>query len=218
MLISPTEPKMLRDLGKVDSLPEKYGCDFLYASKVGFVGVQRKEVGDLVASVQTGRLQEQLAKMKQLDRGVVLIEGDAKWTNEGMLVGNSYWTMSQHLGVIWSIQLDSFWIASTNSLTHTAKWLELFGRWLALNKTEGLARRQKVKASWGTRDNRDWAIGVLSQIDGISLEFAGRIYDKFGMPIKWTISAEELMTVEGIGVKRAEKMMGCLSASPLTNM
>lgn len=216
MLISPTEPKILRDLGKVDMLPERYGSDFLYATKAGLVGVQRKEVGDLISSVQSGRLQEQLAKMKQLSRGVVLIEGETRWTNENLLVGNSYWTLSQHLGVTWSIQLDNFWIASTSSLTHTANWLTLFGKWLRLNKTVGLARRQKVKA-WGNRDSRDWAVGVLSQIDGISLELAGRVYDKLGLPIQWTVTEDELMTVEGIGLVRAEKMIKCLSVSNQMN-
>lgn len=209
MLVSPSEPRLLRELGKVDQLPEKYGCDFLYASKAGLVGVQRKEVGDMVSSVQSGRLQEQVAKMKQLDRCVLLLEGEVNWTSEGLLVGPNYWTVSQHYGVMWSLQLEQCWIAWTSSLQHTATWLVLFGKWLSLNKTEGLARRQKTKASWGTKDSRDWAIGVLSQIDGISLELAGRIYDKWGLPVKWTVTVEELMLVDGIGFKRAEKMMKC---------
>lgn len=215
MIVSPTEPKVLRDLGRVDLLPENYGCDFLYATKIGFVGVQRKEISDLVASVQTGRLQNQLAKMKQLERGVVLIEGEVRWTNEDILVGNSYWTLSQHLGVLWSIQLDNFWIASTSSLQHTTKWLALFGRWLALNKTEGLVNRQKVKSSWGTKDSRDWVIGVLSQFDGINHVLAGRIYDTLGVPFKWTVTADELTAVDGIGKKKAERMIRCLSPLPV---
>jgi len=67
MLVAPTEPMTLKALGTVSLVPEDYGSDFLWASPVfGLVGVQRKEASDFVASVMDGRLDKELAQMKQL--------------------------------------------------------------------------------------------------------------------------------------------------------
>ncbi len=52
MLISPTD-RDLHQLGKVSSLPEKWGCDVLIRTSDKWIGVQRKELKDFITSVPT---------------------------------------------------------------------------------------------------------------------------------------------------------------------
>lgn len=214
MLVSPTEPKSLHSLGKVSLKPERFGADFLIASPLGLIGVQRKEIDDLVASIQVGgRLQEQLAKMNQLSIKVVLLEGVVSWTTDGMLNGRSKWTRSQHFGSIWSMQLQGCWIGQTPSLQESGTFLSMLERWaLRRSNHDGLRRRPKTQSQWGSRDNRDWAVGLLSQIDGVGLDRAEKIYDKVGMPLIWDprIEWSEVLEIDGIGVKTVSKIMGCL--------
>lgn len=211
MLISPTEPKQLRDIGTTSLRPESYGADVLMLSRAGMVGIQRKEIDDLVSSIQVGgRLQEQLAKMNQLDIKIVLIEGRPQWTTDGYLQSRGTWTRKQHLGTIWSLQLMGFWVWEIASLAASVSILPSFEIWLKRDHG-GLRVRPKV-AAWGTRDNKDWAVGVLSQLPGVSMKRAEAIYDKVGLPLMWNpnVPIDALLEIDGIGEKTVEGIIKCL--------
>lgn len=214
MLISPSEPAPFKALGKVSMRCEQYGADFMFVSPLGLIGIQRKEIDDLIQSIQIGgRLQEQLAKMNQLSIKVLLIEGATSWTTDGNLQSRHQWTQSQHYGVMWSAQLQNCWIGQTGSMQDSVDYLRRLERW-ALRKSnhDGLVRRPKVSALYGTRDSKDWAVGLLSQIDGIGLDRAGKIFDKVGLPLVWDerIGWEEILEIDGIGVGTVEKIVKCL--------
>src|SRR3974390_1283048 len=135
MLVSPSEPPELRALGPTSTLCEQRGVDFLFASTLGPVGVQRKEISDLLASVYDGRLAREVAQMAALPYKVVLCEGETRWTTDGFLLStNRGWTRSQHDGLLWSLQLHGCWLASTSDLDDTVAWLARFERW-CLKKT-----------------------------------------------------------------------------------
>lgn len=213
MLVSPTEPKLLRTLGKTSLVPESYGVDFLFTSPVfGLVGVQRKEIKDLVASVNDGRLAKELAQMKALGQAMIVIEGKPQWSNDGsMITSFSRWTIAQHLGTMWSMQLAGYWIATSASVDETSVLLSLFGRWIEKSRHVGLVSRPKPKDEFGRAGNRDWGIHLLQSFQGIGAEVAGRIYDHFdGVPLRWTVSEMDLLDVEGIGKTRAKSLMRSL--------
>lgn len=194
-------------------LPEKYGADILFLSHLGLVGIQRKEIDDLVSSIQVGgRLQEQLAKMNQLDVKILLVEGDPSWTTDGVLQSRSHWTLAHHNGTLWSVQSMGFWVGQTKSMTQTCAWLKMLEVWLR-KRHDSLLRRPKVKPTWGDRDNKDWSIGILSQLPGVSLKRAEAIFDKVGLPLVWDqrIPIDALLDIDGIGEKTVEGILKCLS-------
>lgn len=217
MLISPAEHNFLAKLGKVSSVPERYGADFLLNSAdLGSVGVQRKEVNDLIASVRDGRLAREVAMMKALGQGVFVIEGELRWTSDGVLLSRQEWTRAQHYGVLWSLSLDGYWIFSTASMEETFFFLSTFTRWLKVPSSKHRSTRTRPgpigKATWGKADNRDWGVHILQGFDGIGYDLACRIWDKFnGLPLRWDVSAEELSTVAGIGKIRAERLIAALT-------
>lgn len=215
MLVSPAEPKQLRDIGLTSSVPERFGVDFLFNSPMcGSVGVQRKEVSDFVASAYDGRLVKELAQMKPLGLAVLLIEGRIQWTNDGNLLhSRAKWTRAQHLGSLWSIRLQGYWIDSTDSMPETIAWLSSFVKWTSKDRHTGLKSRPgpSVNSVWGKADSRDWAIHLLQGFPGIGAETAGSMYDHFGgVPLTWTVDEKDLLQVKGVGRGRAKQLVESL--------
>ncbi|HXA30940.1 MAG TPA: ERCC4 domain-containing protein [Acidimicrobiales bacterium] len=214
MLISPAEPSSIRALGTVSSRCEERGVDILLpAYNLGPVGVQRKEISDLLASVYDGRLSREIAQMAQLRVKVLLIEGRIRWTTDGFLLSsNRSWTRSQHDGLIWSAQLQGVWIASSSDLDDTIQWLQRFSRWCLKRTHTGLLGRVGPKAGeWGQVGSQEWAMHLLQGFNALGPERAERIYEHFGtVPLAWTVTEKDLCEVESIGPKTAQKLIEAL--------
>ena len=212
MLVSAAEPASLRTLGTYSPLPESLGVDFLIPCPIGMVGVQRKEIHDLIASRADGRLSRELAQMKQLDVAILLVEGRLKWTSDGQLsTVRSNWTRNQHIGLLLSLQSSGIWMHSSDSLGESREYLLLLEKWMLKEKHGGIMTRPKPKTLWGDKTDRDWGIHVIQSFDGIGPGVAGNLFDMYGLPLKWTVSKEELEKVPGVGKKRAERMWRTLN-------
>jgi ERCC4-type nuclease len=216
VLVSPTEPKSFRDLGQVSSVPEQYGVDFLWVSPSGKVGVQRKEVNDLVASLRDGRLGKELSQMESLDTKVVIVEGVPQWSVDGYLLTARSFTQDQMFGVLFSLAAQSVWSFQTRDASDTAHCLRSMQGWLNKTRHTSLRNRPKANGAWGTADNREWGIHLLQSFSGIGVDTAGRIFDYFGgVPLRWTVSQVDLQDVRGVGRTRAAKMMNALQRNAL---
>ena len=212
MFVAPSEPKSLQGLGTYSRLPEEMGCDFLIPCPLGLVGVQRKEIHDLIASRSDGRLSRELAQMKQLDIAILLVEGRLKWTSDGQLsTSRSKWTRAQHLGLLFSIQSTGLWVNSSQDIQESLAYLSQLESWMMKKKHAGIMTRPKPTTLWGTRNDRDWGIHVIQSFDGIGPGVAGAIFDRYGVPLRWTVSKEDLESVAGVGPKRARKMWETLN-------
>lgn len=212
MLVSAAEPASLRAIGQYSPLPEQYGADFLIPCPVGMVGVQRKEIHDLIASRADGRLARELAQMKQLDIAILLVEGRLRWTPDGQLsTSRSKWTRAMHLGLLFSIQSSGIWVNSSTDLGDSKEYLTCLESWFQKETHKGIMTRPKPQTAWGQRTDRDWAVHVIQSFDGIGPGVAGAIFDKFGLPLKWTVSESDLQTVPGVGKKRAGKIWSVLN-------
>lgn len=212
MLVSAAEPASLRTLGQYSPLPESLGVDFLITCSLGLVGVQRKEVHDLIASRSDGRLARELAQMKQLDVGVLLVEGRLKWTSDGQLsTSHSKWTRDQHLGLLFSIQSQRLWVNSSESLSESREYLSRLEKWMVKETHKGLNTRPKPQTSWGQLTDRDFGIHLIQGIDAIGPGVAGAIFDRFGVPFTLTVTKKDLESVPGVGPKRAEKIVRMFS-------
>lgn len=215
MLIAPTEPAELRAIGTVTLLPERFGADIAWVNKAGWVGVQRKEVKDFVASISDGRIGQQVSQMQALEHAHLIIEGRVLWTTEGEMVGDGFGkplTRAQWRGVVWSIQQRNVSVGYTDSLKDTIEYVRQLEAWLRKGKHTSLNKRETVFAPWGTPGNKDFARHVLMGFQGVGIELADRIIDKFGgVPLSWTVTQEELLEVEGIGRKKAQVLLAALT-------
>lgn len=222
-IIAPTEPVALRNLGRTSSLPERFGADVFWVWKVDGatrkVGVQRKEWKDLVASVEDGRWARELAAMRVLDVRFVVVEGWPKVGPDGALIDKTFgrgWTENMVRSVLATAQADGVIVDRTATLHGTCEWVGWAMGWTRKAEHGSLRGREGVGGGmWGNPTNRDYGMHLLMGLPGVGAELAARVYDKFGVPWEWTIGMEDLMTVEGVGKKKAEKMMQGLGVKGL---
>ncbi len=211
LYVSPAEPAKLKTLGDVSSVPERHGVDFLMLTDVGSVGVQRKTVPDLIASLHDGRLKKEIRQVGELHHAVLVVEGDIKFTGSGEYVGAQSITRAQIFGVFLTMQLRGWWIMRTSDMSETADFLVLLERWLAKEKHNNLAVRPRVKGEWGTPTNREWSCWFLQGFDGIGPEMAAAIYDEFnGIPLTWTCTQDDLTKIKGIGKTTAARLLNAV--------
>lgn len=206
MLVSPAEPPAYRALGKTSSLPEQLGSDFLFFSPThGRVGVQRKAIPDLVASLHDGRIQREIIDMKGLDVGIWMLEGRPEWTSDGQLLGcRVTYTEAQHFGVMLSLLSRGFWMLQTSTQAETLRLLSQLESWLKKEKHQSLLNRPGPTGSAFGLTKADYQIWVMQSFPGLGYERAKAIVKHCGgLPMALT---HDLSEVSGIGKKTAERV------------
>jgi ERCC4-type nuclease len=211
VLVSPAEPAELRKLGTVSSVTERYGADFIVISPIfGRVGIQRKEIHDLIASIGDGRVEREIWQQKALDQIIWIIEGEPRWSSDGSLLSSriSSYTKSMHLGVVLSLYSHGYWILNSSSLTDTIELLSALNRWLLKKSHTSLLRRPSIRTSFGV-SLADEQIHVMQGFPKMGYERSKKIVEQFeGLPFA---VVEDLRGVDGIGDKIAgdvERIVG----------
>lgn len=216
ILIAPTEPPALKRIGVSSSAPEQYGVDVMWAVTEGLCGVQRKELGDLVSSMQDGRLAKEIAQMQdKLQVAAVMVEGRGQWGVDGALLKGfgPEVNRQQVRNFLYSIRLKGVWVEFTDDLNDTISAVRGLKRWTEKPTHDSLLKRPGPggTSDWGKVTRREWAVHLLCGFDGIGVGMAQSIIDHFdGVPLQWEVTKEELMEVPGIGKGRAEKLMKAL--------
>lgn len=214
-LVSPAERPidLWAPLGRTSSVPEQLGVDFLcYSPVMGTVGVQRKEVSDLVASLADGRVAREVLQMKELDVGIWLIEGRPQWTVDGQLLSaHTTFTVESFRGVMFSLQSQGFWVMRTDSTTDTLETLRQLGVWLAKPKHLGLNGRPGPKPMLGGKPtDKDWQVHLAQSLPGIGYTRARDIVEFYdGLPFALR-EGVDLTEVPGLGPVTAKKIEGLL--------
>ena len=183
---------------------ESYGVDFLFPSKLGLVGIQRKTCADLIASVRGDRIQREIVQMCSggLDYAFLLIEGNWDWDDRAKQWGRnrSKYSQSEFYGFLLSIQSHGILIEYTEDQYGTAACLRTMEGWF--NKDgdhDSLLRKPKAKVSP--------ELHILQHFDGISLARAKAIYHHFGfLPLMWRVTREEMAAVPGLGKTSVAKL------------
>lgn len=211
MIIAPTEPPALRAIGDVNMTPEKYGCDIFIIARGQLIGIQRKEISDLFASVEDGRLKVQMDMMGPLHASYVIIEGSPRFTTDGKLMGKRYgrqWTRDAYTSVLISIQNRGVKVLHSANLEDTIRLCKLVEQWHGKD-THSLidgARAGASKLFGVAPTHKEFASHMLQGIPGVGPKVAGAIYTMFGLPLQLTLTEAELQQVPGVGPKLAKKI------------
>lgn len=212
--VAPTERPPISDLGISSLETEEHGVDILWEGLGGKWGVQRKAVPDLIASVRDGRLGQELVQMGQLVQACVVVEGRTQWTRDGVLLGQyGSWTITQHRGVLCSIQQAGAWVLTSADASDTCSVVRQLAERSIREKPSSLlsGKGMSAKDEWGRTTGRSYAIRMMSTWPGVSVVLAARIFDHFGrVPVKWDVTETELREVEGIGKGKAGELMKLL--------
>jgi len=214
MFIGPTEPSAFKSLGVSSLITEEYGVDFLWQGETGRVGVQRKQFpSDFLASVHDGRLNREYAMMKELELAILMLEGQVHWTSDGKLIRDrndkrNGWTKSQHRNYLHSVQMRGIHVVSTDNVTDSIQYLMDLQVWT--NKTDHHSldtRPGPTGSGWARVTNLDYQKHLLQGLPGIGPGLASAIIEHIGMPFGLYVGVEELMTVPGLGKKKAESIV-----------
>ena len=204
MLISPAERPVSfwAPLGKTSSVPEQLGVDFLtYSPTMGVVGIQRKEINDLVASLSDGRVAREVLQMKEsLDVGIWMIEGKPLFTSEGQLLsGHGDFTADSFRGVMFSLQSQGFWLIRTDSAQESMTCLSHLDRWMVKPRHLGLNGVPAAKGMLGAPSDMDWMVHLTQSLPGIGYTRARAVVDACGgLPFRLREDVD-LAKVPGVG-------------------
>lgn len=218
--ISPSEHQLL-DHYKVSSQCEQHGCDILLLvnprsrTNRKRVGIQRKEIKDLLASMADGRLNKEVRQMGNLFAKVLIVEGPLRFTNDGVLVESlgwgKPWTKAAITKLLFSVRGKGLWVVHTDNIAGTIEMIELLAEWWGKEDHRSLDTRPGPVSFFGTTvGDKEWGTYMLQSLPGVGPGLASKIYDMYGVPWSWDVGIEELMMVEGIGEKRAKQMLRAL--------
>lgn len=218
LLISPAEHSpLIKSLGQLSPLPEQYGSDVLWCSEQGeWVGVQRKELMDLIASLHDNRLTKELIQMAELDIRILIIEGQPRWGPDGTLLDRyARWSRKGHHNLIQSLSASGISVHQTLDTQDTSYVISGLVEWTDKDSHSTLMSRSKnVSRKWGEPSAEEWQLWILQSFPGISITRAKQIIQHFGtIPLRWTATEQELSQVPGIGKLTASRLRACLASS-----
>lgn len=213
ILISPTEPPIIKQqLGESSSTPERYGVDIYAENDQGKkLGIQRKEVKDLIASMNDGRLNKEVLQWGELDYCMLIVEGQLKWTNThpAKLV-HGYQSLYKPAfdGMLWSIQGMGVYVHFTKDIYETVQASRDWFKWASKPDHNSLfVRKEKMetRSNWGLIDVKDHQAYFLTGINGIGIKIARRIVDEVGLPFRLDKSKmDKIRGLKGIGKGKVE--------------
>jgi ERCC4-type nuclease len=211
-LIAPSEPITIKKMGRVSAIPEKHGADIFWINNGKLHGIQRKEFGDLLNSVEDGRLAREVQQLQHVHVACLIVEGKPRWTSDGHLMDRYHqrWQRSAYRSLLRSVQGRGIFVEHSDSTADTVALVEEIRRWTAKGDHVSLDRRPKPKVDkWGRITDEAWACHLLQSIDGIGPKQAAAVWKHFGerLPIALTATYKELLAVDGIGPKTADMIM-----------
>lgn len=218
ILVAPTErgahvTELMSRLQVVRNLlPEGKGCDMLWASNGLWYGVQRKELKDLWASLDDGRLAKEMAQAKHL--GTVpwlVVEGKLDMVGDGVMIGRRSVTMETFHKLLLSVGEQGWNVQRTSSAKETGVLVAaMHSHTRKQGKHKTGTSRPKATGVWGEASSKEWAAHLLQGFEGVGPDTARAIVEALGLPLAWTVGEKELMQVPGVGKKRAAQMIRAL--------
>ena len=188
--------KELIDLGVSVRTGQLVSADYLVS---GRVGVELKKVPDFVASIIDGRLLGQVKDLRSnFDKAVVIIEGEEDIYSIRKVHANAI------RGMLASIVLDfSVPVLYTKNPKDTAALLAVMA------KREQDSSRDFSYHERKPRSMKEQQEFIVSAFPGIGALMARNLLNYFGS-IKKLVNGkkEELIALEGVGEKTAEKLLG----------
>lgn len=223
LLLSPSETALAGVLGEAaitSSLPEEHGADILLYSKRGLVGFQRKSIpNDFITSFTDGRMSRSMSLLTQTCTFTRLIcEGVFRYWPDGTVhLGTmkhnkrvpSRFTRKHIHGMLNDIEfVRGVMIRWTDDIADTVRYIRSVAEYLEGKKHLGLYTRPSAKGNWGAPTAKDTELWLLQSFPGIGPSIADSIVSKFGgrVPLAWTCSLDDLVSIPRLSKERAKVM------------
>lgn len=197
---------------EASSLCEPRGVDFLWRGHGGWYGVQRKELNDLFASFDDGRLSKEIGQMRgSLVMPWLLIEGRIVADLEGNVTTSGFGRprkVAMLRKQLLTIAREGVHVGYASGIRDTVtQILEGYAWSQAKTHTTGKGR-PAPNNRWGKPSNRDYQRHLLMGLPGVGATMADAILDHFGgCPLQMMVDEAALCEVPGIGRKKARQIL-----------
>lgn len=212
ILIDLHEPEsVLKGLGKLGCKVQLAVGDYLFFTvNREKVIVERKAISDLLNSLRSGRLQEQVRNtITHADVPILLVEGFMTSTKEGRIrhkAGVSKWRYNAMQNFLMTAQLAGMYVLHSPNTFFTPQILKSLFAYFQKEEHESLRKRPRSIVLYPAGD-RERQKDLLATIPGIGPELAGRLLERFESPLAvFVASDEDLLEVSGVGKKKVEMM------------
>jgi ERCC4-type nuclease len=211
--LSPTEHDLKKVIpnGVYSSVCEANGCDILAYSNRGFLGFQRKSLADLEASLRDGRFHYQLAQIRSSQlvafRFVILEIDRTRVTTDRRGFIDSSLTPDGLRTIAIKCFLNDTLLVESAGIGETVAIIDRTATYIDGDGGNRLIRPKPGTDAWGTRSSRDWSIHTLQSFPGVGPTTAAAIYDAYGLPLRWTITRDDLMKIDGVGKVTADRLL-----------
>ncbi len=195
------ENSISKKLSKMDLVVNKERLevsDFIVSEDTA---VERKSDSDFVDSLIDQRLFEQIQELKQFDNPIIIIEGDDLYSHRkihpnairGALASV---TADYNIPIIW-----------TDDEKETAEMLRVLAEREQQEKDKDVA----IRGNTYSKSDKELQEFVAAGLPDVNTKLAERLLKEFStLESVFTASEEELKDVEGIGDKKAEKILSLL--------
>lgn len=203
------------DMDATSMMPENKGVDFLWRSQGRWWGVQRKQLNDLLASFDDGRLSKEIAQMRAaIAMPHLVIEGRIASDNSGMLMKDGWGrpvSLSSLRSRVLTIGYEGVHVSYTRDIRATASLVVDAYVWSRRANHSTAKTRPKPTNDWGKLSNKEYQAHLLQGLPGVGPGLAEAIIDTLGFPLALTATVEDLLRVPGLGEKKARKLVASMS-------
>jgi len=167
--------------------------------------IERKQVSDLLHSLSTGRLMDQLRRIIiESDIPILLVEGFITITKDGFVryrAGKSRWRYTSVQNLILTAQLSGVYLIQSPSQYNTPRIILSLYKYFQKPEHTSLVRQKVFTVFPKDRDYK--RAEMLMSLPGVGVEIATRMVERFGTPMTaFSASDEELNEVGGLGPKK----------------
>jgi len=212
-LITTNEPKAIRTLLS-DLIPTPMRFDIKLYTNFGPICIERKKIpGDLISSIQDGRLGREVIAMREESKiQIILYHGKFNFNPDGTLkVGykSSYhWTRTALDNLKRTLMyVECCYVEIANSNTDLVRVLNDLQKYMDEKVHTSIKGRPGIKTDWIRPTYEERVRHFYSGLPGISTIRARQLVDKFPMPINlFGATPDNIAEIKGFGKATATEI------------
>lgn len=212
VLITTNEPIAIRRLF-TDSVETPMNFDMKLYTEAGTVGIERKKIpGDLLSSVEDGRLRRELIAIRdECNFAVLLLHGSIRYDKNGNVrVGKRtiHWTDKGIRNLKRTIQwVEGCFIEEAHDDYELVQVVNELQTYLDEKHHFSLKGRPGIQKTWIVPTKKEHVIHFYDGLPGIAPVRARMLADHFSNPIQlYEASVEDISSIKGFGKQVAQQI------------
>ena len=157
----------------------------------------------------------EMQQLQRLDHPILIIEGNPKWTVDGVLMAQygMEFTFKQLVSLKATVQMVyGVAVFETKGMDTTADMILRLVEWSRKDNHDSLTRRPKEKSQWGTSNAKDYRIWMLQSVPGVGPKVAKAVDEALGgSAYSMRVTEKELLAITGVGPKAAKAIMAAVT-------